>query len=525
MPATTLQLTEIEAILADREAHQESVLLARNYRKGKQEVYLNERAREYLGLHNENPFRFNICKTIVGALSDEINLIGFSTDEETGEDEEEDISRPVAEWAEQVFQRNKLDSLQATTHKAALTDSESFIIVEWDPIEEREVLTFNPYLVETDYGGDGVGVYFIYENDDPEQDPICAVKEWIETIRDEGLPYTRKRRTIYYPDHFERWVLDDSAQWKHYNEVLGVSEEGETVTRPWYIENLDPSTRAPLGIPVFHFRNEDTTPEHWDGIPMQDAINKTLVDILAAGDLTAFRSYFGFGFYPTVDGEKPKSDGSNLMKMGPGQFNGTMKRSDEAALTVINGENSGFLMEQFKDLVLSTAQITETPASKFIVTAQIASDKTQKEQEKGLRNKAKKRRKIFSPPWVEVMNMARKLSNVFGGAGLSEEVSIFPIWEHIESIDELKEKKEALGIPIEQIWREAGYSETEIVNMKKESSYRVEFERKLWEGYNAASLNGVPLRTYLERVGIPKNEIEGLLKSMEDNAPIPLTDL
>jgi hypothetical protein len=522
MAPTTLELLEIESTLEEIRAHQEAVLLARNYYNGKQDVYLNARALEYLGLHKENPFRFNICRTIVLSLAQELNLLGFGTDEEDDPESQEEASKPVSEWAARVFAENKIDSLQDTIHESAFSDSESFVIVEWDPIEERPKLIYNPYFVDPDAGGDGMGVYMIYENDDPEQRPIAAVKRWIERIPagPNMTPLSRLRATIYYPDHIERWVFENNGVWEHFIEETGqINEDGEAVSIDWSIPNKD-GAGEPLGIPVFHFKNKGLRPEHWDAIPMQDATNKTLVDILAAGDLTAFQSFFGFGFFPTTDGQSPKSDGSNLMKMGPAQFNGTTKKPGDASLQVITGQDSTFLMNQLKDTVLLTAQITDTPASKFVVTAAIASDKTIKEQERGLRKKAKNRRGLFSDPWVGVFDMARKLSNLFGAAGLSEEVSIFPLWDHTETLEELSQKKDALEIPIEQLWREAGYTETQIESMKNAPSFRVEFERRLWEGANAASLNGIPLEHYLERAGLPKDEIAAIVKAIGNQSGV-----
>jgi hypothetical protein len=526
---TQLEIAQIEAILSEFNDHQEAVLLARGYYQGNQDIYLNDRALEYLGIHKDNTFRFNMCKTIVRALADELNLIGMGTDEEA---EEEDTSKPVAEWVAEVFERNKVDQLQKETHKAALADSESFVIVEWDPEEEFPKFTLNPFYIGTDISdsggriGDGMGCYMIYENNDPTQKVIAAVKEWIELIPRgaTGAPYSRRRRTIYYPDHFERWVMESGGIWDHFIEPMGTNEDGEPQVRDWRIENVGPDGE-PLGIPVFHFKNEDLAPEHWDAIPMQDATNKSLVDVLAAGDLTAFQSFFGFGFYPTIDGKVPTANGSNLMKMGPAQFNGTTKSASEASLQVITGQDPTPLMNQFKDLVLATAQITDTPADRFIVTAQIASADTLKGQEAGLRKKAKTRRKLFGDPWVGVFDMARTLSNLYGGAGLSEDVSFSPIWETTVSLDELQQKKDTLGISIEQLWREAGYNENQIAAMKQDPSFRVEFERKLWEGYQAASLNGIPLRTYLERIGVPKAEIDALEKSIRENSSVPSEDL
>lgn len=514
LPITTtvspLEIAQLEAMLEESRAQQKSILLARQYFNGEQTVYLNARALEFLGIHDNNTFKLNICRTIVTALSAELNLLGFDTDEPAGADG----VKPLAAWAGGLFKKNKLDSLQDTIHEGALSDSESFIIVEWEPREGYARFIHNPRFIDPDVGGDGMGVFMVYENDDVNQRPTAAVKQWIETKYIGRRVDSVLRRTVYYPDRIERWIYQQGS-WKPY------LEEGLAWPIPW----LD-GGGAPIGIPVFHFYNKGSRPEHWDGIPMQDATNKTLVDALAAGDLTAFQSFFGFGFYPTIDGKEPSSDGSNVFRMGPAQFNGTMKPASEAALQVISGADISPFYEALKTLVLFTAQITETPASRFVVTAQIAAEDTLKEQDQGLKKKAADRRGLFSDPWVAAVSMARKLTNLNApGILLSEEPAFSTIWEHTETLETLAKKRESLSIPLEQIWREAGYSEAVIEGMKNSSEYKVQFERALWEGYNAASLSGIPLEIYLRRAGLPEDEILKLKAGIRDNENIPPVDL
>jgi hypothetical protein len=508
---TTLELTQLEAMLQDFLGEQENVMLARNYFNGVQEVYLTARAQEFLGLHGDaNTFKLNVCRTIVTAVANELNLIGFDTNEKT------DGTKPKeqAAWAMEVYKKNKLDSLQDAVHESALADSETFVIVEWDAEQKYPRMIHNPRFVDVDAGGDGMGAWMVYENDDPNQKPIAGVKQWIETTWTlNGTATSEIRRTLYYPDRIERWVYRN-ATWQHFIEI---DEE-------WPIPWVD-KQGEPLGIPVFHFKNKGIRAEHWDAIPMQDAVNKQLVDILAAGDLTAFKSLFGFGFYPTIDGKEPKADGSNVMKMGPAQFNGTLKAPDQASLEQIEGADVGPLVETLVKLVLFTAQITDTPASKFVVTAAIASEKTIKEQDAALKKKATDRRGLFGDSWTGVINMARKLANLNGNAMLNEDVQFIPVWEHTETLEELGQKRQTLNIPLEQLWIEAGYTPEQIAAMKATPEYRATFEKALWEGYNAASQSGIPLETYLKRVGVPEAEIKIILDDMANQSGVPATNL
>jgi hypothetical protein len=517
----SLELVELEARLIETNTEQAAVILARNYFNGVQEVYLTTRAKEFLGIHGDHlGFRLNVCRTIVTAVAGELNILGFDTNEQV----EDGGKKEQAEWAAELYDKNKIDSLQDTIHEAALSDSETFVIVEWDDREKRSRLIHNPRYVSPEAGGEGVGVWMIYENDDRNQRPVAAVKQWIETeFIQGGTPRSVTRRTVYYPERIERWIFDNGAWSRFYEPGEFDPETGEVDFRPAVIDWTQGD--EPIGIPVFHFRNKGDRPEHWDAIPIQDAINKTLVDALGSADLTAFKSFFGFGFYPTTDGEAPKEDGTNVFKMGPAQWNGTMTPSDQASLQVIEGSDPSPLMNQLKDLVMAAAQITDTPVSRFIITGAIASEKTIKEQDRGLRKKAGDRRGLFSDPWVGAVTMARKLENIFGDTELSEEILFSPIWEHTETLEELAEKKTTLEIPIEQLWREAGYDQAQIESMKKEPSYRIAFEKLLWEGWNQASLSGLPLEAYLRRAGLKKEEVSEILKDIENQQGTPPVDL
>jgi hypothetical protein len=506
---TTLDLLELEAALQESENIQKNILSSRDYFHGVQEVYLTARQMDYLGLHgDDNTFRLNVCRTIVTTLSNELNLIGFRTNEQ-GE------KKPVAEWLQGVYQKNKLTSLQDTVHESALSDSETFTIVEWEPEDAYPRILHNIRWTG-DLPDDPLqyGVVAVYENNDPNQRMLFAAKQWYESASNiRGTLTTIKRRTVYYPDRIERYIWEGGA-WRPF------TEEGEEFPLPW----VDGAGK-PLGIPVEHFKNKGLRSEHWDAIPMQDAINKTLVDILAAEDLTGFKSFFGFNIPPTTDGKEPAADGSNIRKIGPGQLNTTSRLPSEASLQVIEGSDMTPMVNTLTQLILYTAQMTDTPASRFIATAAIASAETLKEQDKQLRRKAQDRRGLFGDAWVSVMDMCRKIENMNNpSALLDESVEIIPIWETSESLDEIERKRTVLGIPQEQAWLEAGYSDEAIAKMKQAPDYKLQFEKALWEGATSATQN-IPLETYLRRAGVPDKEIKEIQDAIANQSGLPLTGL
>lgn len=510
-----VEMAYLDWLVSSVEAEQKSILESRNYYNGAQAEFLTALVHDFLGLHEDNPFTLNVCETIVTAVANVLNVTSFDTNEKA--DKEGNKAQSV--WAQRVWEKNKMDSLQDVVHEFALADKETFVIVEWDPEMTLPRLVHNQRFIDVGVvsdgkNGDGMGVWMVYENDDIYQKPMYAVKQWVETIWNAGgVPHTITRRTVYYADRIERFVYDNGG-WQPFE------DENVQAIQP----NMD-KQGTPLGIPVIHFKNKGYRSEHWKAIPMQDAINKTLVDILAGNDLTAFKSFFAVGFIPTTDGKPLAADGSNAFSIGPGVINGVANAKDGATLQEIEGADMSPMMEVLIKLVTLTAQITDTPVSRFVITAQIASEETIEAQNDALDKKAEDRRGLFGDGWSQVMSIARKITNFNTAEALNEEVEFTTTWRHDRTLKELGQKREVLGIPQEQLWQEAGYTPEQIAVIKTMQEYRMQLEKLLWEGANAASMNGIPLEVYLKRAGLPDEEITAILEGIRNQTAEPATDM
>ena len=99
--------------------------------------------------------------------------------------------------------------------------------------------------------------------------------------------------------------------------------------------------------------------------------------------------------------------------------------------------------------------------------------------------KAKNRQVGMGNAWVDAMIIARRLWNVYGdtesgdGYGvLDEEQDIETVWQDAQTrneqakMEELKLKREALRIPLETLWLEAGYSPEKIIEMQETDEYK-----------------------------------------------------
>ena len=271
----------------------------------------------------------------------------------------------------------------------------------------------------------------------------------------------RQRMTLYYADRVEKYELVSQAP-------KPIQDEGDAGWPiPWVGR-----------IPVIHFRNtNDLRPEHWDAIPVQKGINKTLVDLLASADLTAFQIYVALGWIPTTDGKAPAENGSNWLALEPGQIIGTPKSRQDVDFKAIPGDDLRPLLDLLMTLISGLAVVSSTPESRVSFTRQIAAEGTLKEQNEGLFAKVRRRQAMFDQAWVEAFTVARLLANMFGEAGLDEAVELIGSWDPIQARDTQDERdewrvKKELGVPVEQIWAEMGYSADQIEMMKGMDEYR-----------------------------------------------------
>jgi len=446
-------------------ARQQVIAQARRYYRGEQGVQLTERQREFLGFQQGGGFRANYCRMVVNAVHERLIVSGFSSDEApTAEGEQ-----PTARWAARLWRVNRGDALQFVVHRDAVRDGEVFVLVDPTGVGGEAafpVLAPHPRYVDPRHGGSGFGIRAYYDNDDPRQGMQYVAKWWTEEVEEEGAAGGRRREqrqrmTLYFPERIERYVWQRGARsgWVEYR------EEGQA----WPVAWMDRQGRA-LGIPVIHFQNPEQVSELADAVPVQDAINKTLLDIIAAADACGIPVRWSNEFL-TTDGRPPADDGSNYLAITPGCI--ITVQGEKARLENLEGGDLGPLLQTYNELVLTLARITDTPLSRFQTTRQVAAEGTLKQQEAPLLSKVRARQVFFGNAWEDVLAMARRLAVEFGGLNLAEDVSLETQWAPAETRDEpsIEEKLKA-GVPQEQVWAEMGYTQEEIGAMKQMDEVR-----------------------------------------------------
>ena len=306
----------------------------------------------------------------------------------------------------------------------------------------------------------------VYQNNDPEQSLLFVTKRWVETNYTSGSRVDTPRMTIYYPDKIEKY-RGMSQSWE---------PAPDTGDPGWPIPWTDPKTGEPLGIPIVHFRSTAGF-EAGEAIGPQNAINKTMIDLLAAADLTAFQILIALGWEP-VD-----ADG-NPLPIEPGAWLGTPNK--DGKVVIVPGADLENISSQVYNWIQWAAMATDTPASRFTMSRQVAAEGTLKEQSVSLLNKCRMRQSELGIGIADLFVIARKLHNAFFSAPrLDEEVEISVEWESIEVRDETEElnraviKVEKLGVPMEQVQAELGYTEVQIAQWKALREQKEQEEQEL----------------------------------------------
>jgi Phage portal protein, SPP1 Gp6-like len=448
---TTVELAFAHWQYEEERERQAQIVRVRNYHAGEQDTYLTPRLREFLnvGGGDDDDFNLNIMRGVVEAVTERMIVEGFKC-----------LDERSARWAAQVWSEQRLDAKQDTVHTAATRDSASYLLLGWDA--QAQAVQFIPHERYTDpeAGGTGEGCKITYANDDPNQPMLFASKRWVEAL---GEGKARQRLTLYYPERIEKYVM--AGSWV----PLPIEADGDPA---WPLPWVDGSGQ-PIGIPMIEFANMDDHPEAEDAIPLQNGINKTLIDILAASDSSAFRIFKAFGFYPTTDGQPPADDESNWLTLSPGQIVGDVKT--DGSFDAIEGADPAPLVNVLQQLIYYVAIVTRTPMSRYQFTGQVAAEGTLKQQNESLLAKVDRKMCRFGDAWEDVMLRARHLQNVFGGGvdgSLLDETQRFEtIWRNPEKRDRLQElqalqiEKDSLGVPLQMLWQKAGYKPDEIEQM------------------------------------------------------------
>ncbi len=395
---------------------------AERYYAGKHNLaFASEKFRSTFGsLFRE--FAMNLCPAICDALRDRLKISGFSVADDNG--------RSLAAAARQIWHRNRMDLRAGEVHKTAVLCGDAYVVVWPDDSGEVAIYPHKP-----------ANVCVFYDEAAPGRVTLAA-KCWRQ-------PDGRVRINIFFRDRVERYIS------------LGTSELAVPDVRS-FVPTADGIAENPFGVvPVFHFANNGDIGSYGiselePAIPIQDGLNKAVLDMLVAMEFSAYRQRWAVGIEYDVD-----TDGKPMKPFNSGVEHLWITDNPNARF----GDFAAADLEQFlkvKDgFRMDMASVTGTPLYYLMPQIKgIPSGESLKKAETRFIGKVRDRQASFGQVWADVMSFALKAKGVAADAEIAvrwEDATQLSDRERLENIL----LKRRIGLSADDALAEAGYLSSE----------------------------------------------------------------
>lgn len=353
----------------------------------------------------------NWCSAVIDACADRIRLDGFAVADEVAQAQIDQAWRLMALAVE-----------ADNTHEAALIAGEAFLVVWVDPVTRETTAAFNdPRLCHVAY--------------DPENGrrKVYAAKLWCQDEKTHRL-------NLYYPDRIE------------YYEVGKGGKIAEIDMQP-----------NPFGvIPVFHFRNKGCASDLESVVPLQDGVNKLLIDMMVAAEFGAFPQRYVIS---GSDTKGLKNEPGAVWDLAAGDGIGQGTAAGQFEPTQLKNYH-----EASAQLVSTIGAITRTPKHLFYQGGGDPSGDALIAMEAPLIKKAQDRIDRFVPEWRAAARFILQLLGL--DVPLSDIEPVFAPCETVQPLAKAQIRKLSVeaGIPLDTAVREEGWSQSEIDQMHQDAA-------------------------------------------------------
>lgn len=381
-------------------------------------------------------FAMNLCPVVCDAVKDKLKITAFAV-EQGGDDNPSHVDR--------IWNRNRMALRAGEIHKEALKNGDAYAIV-WPDAAGRAVI----------FPNNAANIAVSYDDEDPGR-ISCAAKFW-------RIAGKHTRLNLYFTDRIERYITGKPGEGllPEASEFIPFGSEFTSPSQPQLFEGARESDQSvienPFGVvPVFHFANNADIgmpgrSEIEDAIPIQDGLNKSVLDMLVAMEYSAYRQRWVAGI------EVVKDDAGKLIP----PFKSGVDR-----LWVAQDPNSRFgdfetaALDQFlkvKDSFrIDIASVTGTPLHYLMPHMRgQPSGETLKKAETRFLAKVRDRQEAFGQVWADIMQFALTIE------GRSPDLRLKTRWEDPspmsdrERLENILLKKD-LGLSSEHCLVEAGY--------------------------------------------------------------------
>ncbi|MEP6789131.1 MAG: phage portal protein, partial [Acidobacteriota bacterium] len=351
-------------------------------------------------------FALNLCPVICDAVRDKLRITGFSVD-----DAGEQAALPANKRSEatqagslssdtrRIWHRNRMATRAGEIHKEVLKCGEAYMFV-WPNAAGEAVLYPNRAESVT-----------ACEDEDSLGRIHWAAKAWVAADK-------HTRLNLYYPDRIEKCIsLSESQGTLPEAKDFGLLARPRSTGENPGTHNFGPAIIPnPYGIvPVFRFANNADLgrigrSELEAAIPVQDGLNKSVLDMLVAMEYSAFRQRWVAGIEFELD-----ADGKPVPPFKSGVDTLWMSSNKDATF----GDFQAAELEQFlkvKDSFrVDMASVTGTPLHYFLPsTGSFPSGESLKKAETRFLAKVRDRQESFGQVWADVMEFALAIEGMQG---------------------------------------------------------------------------------------------------------------
>ncbi|HEV7701273.1 MAG TPA: phage portal protein [Pyrinomonadaceae bacterium] len=389
-------------------------------------------------------FSLNMCPAVCDAMRDKLTITGFSVEEASGEKE-----IPKDAW--KIWQENRMGVRSRQIHREAVVNGDAYAIV-W--VDANQKTTIYPNRADS--------CTVFYDEETPGK-VLWGAKYWVTSANAKGDTFVRLN--LFYADRIERYISSKKSSGQLPKKMTAWTEfKPDTSEGEFSIPN-------PYGrVPIFHFGNNADIgsfghSELSQAFAPQDALNKSVLDMMVAMEFASFRQRWAAGIEIEYD-----ADGKAIPPFTAGVERLWTTENPETKF----GDFDATDLEQFlkvKDgFRTDVAMVTGTPLHYFMLTGASfpQSGISIEKLESRFLAKVRDRMEGFGQVWEDLISFALKIEN-------KPDVRLFTEWEdpaplsEKEQLDNLVVKQE-LGIPEEQLWIEAGYGEDAIEKMQQQKA-------------------------------------------------------
>ena len=398
---------------------------------------------------------YNRCAPVVDSVTNRLRVTGFSVSGPidvgalTIPDANDPASEVYSQQAMALWRLGEMHLREGELYAESATTGDAYGVVYWDAPAPL-----------------GTGLPRIWPNKaetvrvryDDEGRKTLAVKGWLITS---GPDKNKRRLTFYTPTTIERYISTGTAEsefpkeLEQYTLVREVNALGQQVINP-VVHNLG-------RVPVVHYPNNAPMlgdygiSELRDVMPLQDALNKALADMLVAMEYNAFQQRWITG----IDEPELDENGRRRLpfKTGPGEI--WFSTDKEAKFGSFDTSNLEQYLKVQDQLDLDIARVSAIPVHWLVMTGTPPSGESLKTADAPFSAKLRDRQRSHGSGHAEAMSLKFQL------LGVKEPLLITPEWESAEPRSEREQAEIGqmmanAGIPLDIVARVMGLPADEV---------------------------------------------------------------